>query len=434
VGGETVTENVVATARVGRAKAEAMKLAGETTQVRAVPKTTIPEDDPFGLLLDQAVEGPGTETIAVGNQSLGPELSKAAEGLYTQIAASLTWFKAQAKLKDPKPAKVLLCGGGAGLDGLAAYLARRCECPVERWDPFTGVHLVGAAPERPWEYAAALGLALGGLKNLGARAIGFDLRPDGLLRKEAMRQRVVWPWLAAGLSAAALVVGGWVLHLRQSAFAQTIANHQDAQKAYDQARARLKALDQERDALSEDLRAIASRIYAARDYLNVLRALKEQAVNAHEIWVVRAATESASEDKSGKVKAIEGTATDASKAKWSDSAIDRGAVRITCRVKFEVVPNSEQIRQFADAYYNKMREWTPDPQVRRPPPNGFLRDSQWGNIDINQKGLGEKTKPLGELGVLTSTPKGDAEFWFRIFFEPTSLDQTLTVRPAEGAR
>ncbi len=441
VGGETFTENVVATARMTRPKAEAAKLSGKTSVIR-MAEPAVAEDDPFGQFLDEAVQAPpGAETIAVGNSTLGPELAKAAEGLYAQIGSSLTWFKTQAKVKDARPAKVLLCGGGAGLSGLDGYLARRCECPVEVWDPFAGYTFAGKAvkPERPHEFAAALGLALGGVDSQLLQPVRYDLRPDGILRKEAIREVVVWPWLAAGLAAAAIVIAGLALYERQSTYEQEKLNHQEAVKEYERNVAKLKELDKEKEALSEDLRAIASRIYAGRDFLNVVRMLKEaaEAPDSHYVWVTRIATEAVGTDSA--VRTVEGSALAPattptpptpparaanSRQRWTDSAIDRGAVMVAGQVKFDVVMNRDEIEKYLTSYYDALRKWTPNTQVRKDPPNGFLRASKIDWINISDADLGRRVEATAR-NPLVLPKKGFTEFRFHLYFEPTSLDQAI---------
>ncbi len=495
VGGETFTENVVVTSRMTRPKAEAAKLSGKTSIIR-MTQPAMAEDDPFGQFLDEAVtdavekvgkagkvgqvgqvrkvgEGdgaeaeqvdesddaenfvvlldsetkdhgevahapPGVETIAVGNTTLGPELAKAAEGLYAQIASSLTWFKAQAKVKDVKLAKVLLCGGGAGLGGLDGYLARRCECPVKVWDPFAGYTFAGKAskPERPHEFAAAFGLALGGVDSQLLQPVRYDLRPDGILRKEAIRDVVVWPWLAAGLAAAACIIAGLALYERQSTYEQEKRNHQEAVKEYERNLAKLKELDKEKEALSEDLRAIASRIYAGRDFLNVVRMLKEaaEAPDSHYVWVTRVATEAVGVD--GAVSAVEGSALApaggrpapttrgvANRQRWTDSAIDRGSVVVAGQVKFDVVMNRDEIEKYLTSYYDVLRKWTPI-KVPKDPPNGFLRGSKIDWIRIFDEDLGRRVETTTR-NPLVVPKKGYTEFRFHLFFEPTSLDQAI---------
>lgn len=72
--------------------------------------------------------------------------------------------------KTAEVSKILLCGGGANLEGLPAFLAKELKMPVEMGNPW--VNILKSAPEKipelPYEqsigYATALGLALRGVR------------------------------------------------------------------------------------------------------------------------------------------------------------------------------------------------------------------------------------------------------------------------------
>lgn len=71
---------------------------------------------------------------------------------------------------NQKVAKVLLCGGGANLAGLADFLSQQLKVPVEKSNPL--VNITGCSirktcllkPEESLRYTTALGLALRGIK------------------------------------------------------------------------------------------------------------------------------------------------------------------------------------------------------------------------------------------------------------------------------
>ena len=94
----------------------------------------------FGDEGGPVVPGPGTVTVSMATLSLGPELIRVAESLYTQLASSLAWFKTQIHARNLTITKVYLTGGGAGLVGLDAYLQRRLrmvydgKAPQEKLD------------------------------------------------------------------------------------------------------------------------------------------------------------------------------------------------------------------------------------------------------------------------------------------------------------
>jgi hypothetical protein len=117
--------------------------------------------------------------------------------------------KAQTKLQDLRVDRVLLCGAGARLRGLADYLSSGLAVPVELFDPFDSVDL-SAMPEDQAEglreegpaMAAALGLA-----QMAADPSAFRLEvlPEADRRKRDFLRHTAW-LLASGVVAASGLV------------------------------------------------------------------------------------------------------------------------------------------------------------------------------------------------------------------------------------
>ncbi len=263
VGAGRFDEHVIAIAEDVPEPAAPALPAAEPAPVLAAP-APVPAPLP-------AVLAPGRATIADGYRALGPEMTRAAESLYTQLASSLAWFKTQLHLSSLSVTRVYLTGGGASLEGLEGYLARRFNLPVQRLDPFAT--LPGALPQHGHEFATALGLALCAADAPGA--VGIDLVPESVVRKRLWSTRLAWPYVAAAALVLAGVFYSWALISEQRANRENNEAFAAYQKDYDQLKARLDALDQEKEDLSQDLRAIAGRLYAGRDLLNTVRALKE---------------------------------------------------------------------------------------------------------------------------------------------------------------
>ena len=70
------------------------------------------DDLGFDAMLDAGLDLPGAQTMQIAGATLGPEMTRTAEGLYTQLASTVAWFRAQLQLDRPRIVKVLLCGGG----------------------------------------------------------------------------------------------------------------------------------------------------------------------------------------------------------------------------------------------------------------------------------------------------------------------------------
>ncbi len=360
---------------------------------------------------DSQPKAPGVTTVAMASLSLGPHLTRAAEGFYGQLATTLAFFKAQLKRSELVPAKVLLCGGGASLVALEPYLARRFQVPVERFDPCAG--LDGAPEREPWLWARATGLALAAGS---ADVPRVDLRPEADLRREAWRSRLVWPWVAA----ACLLAAGAIASLGLGEQIERDRTEADllerATEEHKKLSAELATLEAERDAAREDLRAIAGRIHAARDLLYTVRALKEQTRESKELWVTSLQTVGVGRDNGDAPVPTAGsrlTSSSRAAAPRKDSLIDRGAVDISGRVRFDLRKTDPEMVAFSERYQQALSGWTAPEGVR------LFRDVILTNRKIERGGDGG----------------GEFVFKFRCFFPLTSLagDVAAAAMPATSA-
>jgi hypothetical protein len=307
------------------------------------------------------------------------------------------------------PNRVLLCGGGGGLRGLDGYLARRFQCPVERWDPCAGYG--GDLPAEPWRWARAIGLALA----VQPDAPRVDLRPEADLAREVWRRRLIWPWIAAACLVAAGVVAGLGLGERVERDRREADLLERAVAEHKRLSAELVKLEAESDAAREDLRAIAGRIHAARDLLWTVRALKEQTRDAKELWVTALETVGIGRDELAGEAAAQPVASGGSRISAGkpatarrDSLIDRGAVDISGRVRFEAKRTDPQLVAFRERYQQALRDWTT--------PEGFslFRDVRLTNTKVVRFEDTPKTN--------ASADAGEFPFRFRCYFPATSLD------------
>ena len=340
---------------------------------------------------------PPTRALVGGD----PELTRAAESLFNQLTSSLSWFRVQ--LKQPKLtiSGVFLVGGGADVPGLEGYLARRFGLPVAHFDPFGG--LTGKLPAQPHAYATALGLALAHPDLAMAHASRLDLRPESLIRRQKWWSHLIWPYVAA----AAIIIAGILYCLTcyndHEQLRENVAAYDAYQKQYTTDKLQLDALIAEKGALSDDLRAIASRIYAGRDLLYTIRALKEQTKESPELWVTELKTLSV------------GTAADTTKDEMAhgfvanaihNTAIDRGAVDITGHIRFDSDRSEVKRGLFFQDWWTAILTWSPD--------KGRTR------IFRNAKPVFYSDNPLK-----TDKPtdhQGDITWTERFFFQATDLD------------
>ncbi len=390
--------------------------------------TTGPEGparvDDLGSLLDEALPAPGMQTMAVAKVTLGPELTKAAEALYAQLASSVAWFKTQIKAKNLTISKVFIVGGGAGLRGLDGYLERRFGVPVRRLDPFAGID--GAQPERRHEWASAVGLALSSARG----AVSLDLTPDRILVKQAWQDRLVWPFVAAACLLVAGFFACWTMLNEQGVDHASLDAYTAYMKEYDDLKAQLDGLQEEKAGLSEDLRSVASRLYAGRDLLYTVRALKERADLSRELWITRLETSEISQDAALKdpaavtsVHRLAPAAPAAAKSGRKDTAIDRGGVMVSGLVKFDAAPTDIQLNKFFEDYMYWIRDWRPAPDAPK-----LFRDMRV-ILHLIQS-TPDKTKAASAKD--PTVPEGHFPFKLMYFFQPTELAQ-ITAEQAEKA-
>lgn len=280
-------------------------------------------------------------------------LRRAADAYATQLATALAFFRAQLRQRELQPAELWLCGGGSLIPGLAEHLAERLQLPVVRWDPAAG--LAGAVPEQPGLWARAIGLALP--EPAFSR---LDLRPEREAVREAWRGELLWWWVAAAALLVAGIAAAGGLWARAERAARAAEQHAAAVAEQRRLSGELAALEAERDALREDLRAILGRIYAARDLLYTVRALKEQTGEARELWVTELRTFGVGAEPAEAVPAggagrlAPGRAAALARR---DTLVERGGIELAGRVRFDAKKADTEMVAFIERYQRALAEW-----------------------------------------------------------------------------
>jgi Tfp pilus assembly PilM family ATPase len=358
---------------------------------------------------------PGAATMSVANSTLGPTLSKVAETLYSQIASTQSWFKAQLKREKFDITTVYISGGGASMVGLPSYFQRRFALPVKRFDPTTGFS--GELPEHGHEYTVAIGLALSELPG----AAKLDLLPEQLARKKEMARRLILPYAAAALLLFAIVLTGWTLVEEESMLEQNRDEYLRYKGQYSKEKGQLDELLKQKDDLSEDLRAIASRIFAGRDLLYLIRALKEKAAENSNtgLWVTRVETGGVASDQPSavatpRVGGRHGGARVSDKVVKNDTSIQRGWVDISGRVQLdkEHPKTEDELKKYCFIYMSAILNWTPpDAQGQR----------LFTGMEYRELGF-----PLPTTKQNRNEPPEYYFFKYRFFFQPTVLTQVTS--------
>lgn len=381
----------------------------------------------------ETVAAPGKQTQQLATRTLGPELAKVAENLYGQLASSLAWFRTQIHARQLTVKKVLLAGGGAGLEGLDVYLQRRFNLPVSRLDPCDG--LTGAVPERAYEFTTAIGLAVADANAISGTC-RLDLMPDAVLRQRLWRTKLVWPYVAAACLLVAAVLAGWTMLSAQSVATANLETFSAFTQRHDELKARLDALAKERDGLSEDLRAIAGRLYAGRDLLYTVRALKEQTSKSPQLWITSLETVdiagegevSDTRTATAPSRGLSGgrSTTPEKTTSRRDTAIDRGAVDVEGLVKFDEKTTDVELNRFFEDYNVAIAKWSSDKDA-----TSLFRDDK---VLIHLVDRNAKVAPTTGRSRRTATPVKETEpgrfpFKLRFFFQPTQLGDITAPGP-----
>ncbi|MEZ5978145.1 MAG: pilus assembly protein PilM [Planctomycetota bacterium] len=194
--------------------------------------------------------------------------SRACSGPAGQIASLLqstvAFAKSQVRIQNLRLDRVLVCGDGAEVEGLDAYLGSVMGTKVERFDPFTVVDTEKLDPEasaalEKHKYAAVVALGLATAAS-DSDAYGIEILPKAILQKREFTQGTLFLILAAVLAVAFL--GQRFVKLRGEAVAAessaaSLQGQLSRLKRDDSATQALLASNAELGELAEDLRRIA---------------------------------------------------------------------------------------------------------------------------------------------------------------------------------
>jgi Tfp pilus assembly PilM family ATPase len=356
-----------------------------------------------------------------GDGGLDPAMTRSAEALFGQIVSSLTWFKAQLKLRSLEPKQITLAGGGAGLPGLAAYISRRFSAAAQFIDPFAGFEEGGPRPEHAHEWTTAVGLALAAPALKQRSAVRIDLRPETLIKRALWKSRLIWPYVAAACLVVATVFAMMTLHSTYSSEQASLDVYDKYQKDYAGQKKQLDQLDQDKKNLQTDLRAIASRVYAGRDVLYALVAIKQRTRESPQLWLTGMSTHDIGEDSDvvAERRRQGGHVADASTD--HTHTIERGAVDIAGKVKIDSSKLSAEREDFLGKWRHYIRYYTP-PNA----PPLFHEGFETGNLQKTDTDHGKDDNE--------DLNKGEFIWSARFLFQPTDLSQVTatTVMPPDA--
>src|SRR5262245_12714213 len=150
--------------------------------------------------------------------------------LHAELMRSITHYRAQQQ--GNRPARIFLCGGGAGMPYMREFFHEKFQVPIEFFNPLQNVTVAESAPMQDVARSAHL---LGELVGLALRDVTvcpmeLNLRPATVIRRHDLEKRRLFFIAAAACILVALV--GWSAYYTRAAqvaqqTAQTIRQKND---------------------------------------------------------------------------------------------------------------------------------------------------------------------------------------------------------------
>ena len=124
--------------------------------------------------------------------------------LQAALRSTLAFCQSQTNIQDLRLDKILLCGPGAKVKGMSAFLSNGLNCPVDVWDPVESLDLSALDPAQAAELETAgpesvvvLGLALAPCFD---ELYSIEILPETVKKKRRLVERTIWNIAAAVLA------------------------------------------------------------------------------------------------------------------------------------------------------------------------------------------------------------------------------------------
>src|SRR5438046_1867108 len=133
--------------------------------------------------------------------------------LHAELMRSVTYYRAQQQ--GDRPARIFLCGGGAGMPNMREFFQEKFELPVEFFNPLQNVSVSGSVPQ-----AARSAHLLGELVGLALRSVAvcpmkLNLLQANVVRRQDLEKRQ--PFFIAAAACILLALLGWSAYYTRAA-------------------------------------------------------------------------------------------------------------------------------------------------------------------------------------------------------------------------
>jgi type IV pilus assembly protein PilM len=133
--------------------------------------------------------------------------------LHAELMRSITHYRAQQQ--GDRPARIFLCGGGAGMPNMREFFHEKFELPVEFFNPLQNVTVSESTPDTT-RSAHLLGELIGlALRNVTICPMKLNLLPASVVRRQDLEKR--GPFFIAAAACILLALLGWSAYYTRAA-------------------------------------------------------------------------------------------------------------------------------------------------------------------------------------------------------------------------
>src|SRR5437016_3547406 len=133
--------------------------------------------------------------------------------LHAELMRSITHYRAEQQ--GDRPARIFLCGGGAGMPNMREFFHEKFELPVEFFNPLQNVSVSESAPEAArshYLFGELVGLAL---RSVTICPMKLNLLPASVVRRQDLEKRR--PFFIAAAACILLALLGWSAYYTRAA-------------------------------------------------------------------------------------------------------------------------------------------------------------------------------------------------------------------------
>jgi type IV pilus assembly protein PilM len=211
--------------------------------------------------------------------------------LHAELMRSVTHYRAQQQ--GNRPARIYLCGGGAGMPYMREFFQEKFQVPIEFFNPLQHVTVSESAPTQDVARSAHL---LGELVGLALRSVTvcpveLNLRPATVVRRHDLEKRR--PFFVAAAVCILVALLGWSFYYTRAAqvgqqAAQTIRQKNDTMHV---AEARLDKLKKQITALDNTATPLIAAVNDRNFWPQILEELNSRLPES-DIWITELAATS----------------------------------------------------------------------------------------------------------------------------------------------